>query len=180
MPRTVRPLAALIALASSAMLSAPSAAVTWDWRYSYDGKAEQPDWSGETLFPGKILASGTLTTSDRVDNNGFYKILSISGQRNGVAIAGLMPTGTSPPPYDRENKFPTDSLIRPPLSGEYQLARFGFGYRLQTGEYVTVFFSPWWRPPGVLEFYSNAPVIHEGPVEFKATIRARPPHKPPG
>jgi hypothetical protein len=172
LPKLVRLLAAIAALASPAVPTEPSAALTWDWRYAYDGKAEQPEWSGEPLFPGPILASGTLTTSDEADGDGFYKILTIQGQRNGVAIAGLMPMGTSPPPYDRDNKFPTDNLLRPPASGEAQLARFGFGYRLQTGEYVTVFFAPWWRPPGVLEFYSRLPAIHEGPVEFKATMRA--------
>jgi hypothetical protein len=171
-PKLSRPLAALAAPALPVMLSTSGAALTWDWRYSYDGKAEQRDWSSEPLFPGQILASGTLTTSDQADSNGFYKILAISGQRNGVAIAGLMPTCTSPPPYDRENKYPTDSLIRTTLSGEPQLARFGFGYRLQSGEFVTVFSSNWWRPPGILEFFSNLPVIHEGPVEFRATIRA--------
>jgi hypothetical protein len=112
-----------------------------------------------------------LESSDTADSNGFYKILAISGQRNGVAIVGLMSMGTSPPPYDQNNKFPTDNLLRPPVSGESQLARFGFGYRLQTGEFVTVFFAPWWRPPNVLEFYSKLPTINEGPVEFKATIR---------
>ena len=172
LPKLARPLAALAALVMPAMLSTPGVALTWDWRYAYDGKGQQPDWSAEPIFPGQILASGTLTTSDDPDSNGFYKILAIAGQRNGVAIAGLMPTGTSPPPYDHENKFPNDGLIRPPSSGELQPSRAGFGYRLQTGEFVTVFFSPWWKPPSVLEFYSNVPLIHEGPVEFKATIRA--------
>jgi len=172
MPKRVRRLAALAALAFPALLSANSAALTWDWRYSYDGKAEQPEWSAEPLFPGPILASGTLETTDKADSNGFYTILAIAGQRNGVAIAGLMPTGTSPPPYDRENKFPTDNLLRLPLPGQSQLARNGFGYRLQTGEFATVFFAPWWKPPGALEFYSKLPTIHEGPVEFSARIRA--------
>ena len=81
----------LAALVFPALMSANSAALTWDWRYSYDGKGEQPEWSGEPLFPGQILASGTLETSDKPDSNGFYKILAITGQRNGVAIAGLMP-----------------------------------------------------------------------------------------
>jgi hypothetical protein len=166
-----RPLAALAALTLHAMLSANCAALTWDWRYSYDGKAVQPEFSTEPLYPEQILASGTLETSDRANGDGFYDILSIRGQRNGVAIAGLMPTGTSPPPYERENKFPTDSLIRPPQPGEPQLARFGFGYRLETGEFVTVFIAPWWRPPGAVEFYSQLPVIHEGPVEFTAAMR---------
>ena len=171
-PKLPRPLAALAALALPAFMSAKSAALTWDWRYSYDGKGKQPEWSGEPLFPGAIFASGTLETTDKPDSDGFYKILAITGQRNGVAIAGLMPTATSPPPYDRENKFPTDNLIRPPLQGLSQLARNGFGYRLRTGEFVTVFFSPWWKPPGALEFYSKLPAIHEGPVEFSAKVRA--------
>ncbi len=164
------------------MLSTPGAALTWDWRYSYDGKAEQPSWSSEPLFPGKILASGTLTTSEKADSNGFYKIQSIAGQRNGVAIAGLMPTGASPPPYDRDNKFPTDSLIRPPRSGESQLARFGFGYRLKTGEYVTVFFPPGGGRRACSSFTPTCPRSTKDRWNSRrgfARLAKRPPHPSP-
>lgn len=70
-------------MATALALAAGSvqAALNWNWSYSGAG----------------IMASGTLTTTDTADGSGFYEILSISGNRNGIAITGLYPTGASIP-----------------------------------------------------------------------------------
>jgi hypothetical protein len=53
--------------------SLPAQAKIWDWSYSAPG----------------IAASGTLTTADTADGEGFYVITGITGTRNGETITGL-------------------------------------------------------------------------------------------
>ncbi len=54
-----------------------------EWRWSYEGVG--------------VSASGSFTTKDTPDADGFYEITALAGQANGVAIAGLQPPGTAIP-----------------------------------------------------------------------------------
>jgi hypothetical protein len=67
-------------LGLAAALSA-QAATLWDWSYTAPG----------------IAASGTLTTADTANSQGFYPITSITGTRNGETITGLQRLGTAIP-----------------------------------------------------------------------------------
>jgi len=53
----------------------------WNWSYAGAG----------------IAASGTFTTDDTPDGEGYYTITSITGWRSGVAIISLEPAGATIP-----------------------------------------------------------------------------------
>jgi hypothetical protein len=133
----------VVALCSSAH------AKLWIWSYS-----------GE-----RISASGEFTTTD-TSYGGGYTITGITGQRNGVAITGLQPTGTAIPgnePYAVDNLL---SLSAPQLTGN------GFGFSLADGTYSNPFYADFLSPPVYLEFYSipgNPGASTELPVVFSAT-----------
>jgi hypothetical protein len=80
----------------------------WDWSYSAPG----------------IAASGTLTTSDTANSQGFYLITDISGTRNGETLTGLQRVGTAIP---GNNGYPVDNLIR--ATGP-QMTSHGFGFSI--------------------------------------------------
>lgn len=156
-----RPL--MLALIAGAALCATardaSAALTWNWSYSGAG----------------IAASGSFTTGDTPDAGGFYAITAITGQRNGVAITGLQPTGTAIPGND---PFAVDNLINP--AGP-QLTHNGFGYSLADGSYSNPFFADFLNPATYLEFYSAPPFTQpagaedaELPISFTAAVAAVP------
>ena len=66
------------ALGGGSAATPAEATIIWDWSYTGVG----------------ISAAGTFTTADTPDGSGDYLITAITGQRNGVAITGLTPTGT--------------------------------------------------------------------------------------
>lgn len=121
------------------------------WRWSYTGT--------------DINATGSLVTTDSTDADGFHQILSISGNRNGDAIVGLVPTGTAIPgnePYD------VDNLIR--LSGPGQLSLKGFGYELASGAYANPYYADFLSPPSHAEVFTQGGVlVSELPVVFSAS-----------
>ncbi|MGC2836060.1 MAG: hypothetical protein WA238_18405, partial [Methylocella sp.] len=84
-----------------------------EWRWSYQGEG--------------VTASGTFTTTDRPDADGFYEITAISGEANGVAITGLQPPGTAIPGNDG---YPVDNLVR---TAAPQLSKDGLGYATANG-----------------------------------------------
>jgi hypothetical protein len=79
-----------IILATTLAIAAPASAKVFD--FSYTG-------------PG-IDASGTFTTTDTPDADGFYTITSIDGTRNGIAMT-LLPPGSYPA------DGPNDNLVQP-------------------------------------------------------------------
>jgi hypothetical protein len=157
-----------LALLSIAALTATSASVfgtmqtalalNWNWSYSGSG----------------ITASGTFTTNDTPDDNGFYLITGITGTRNGETITGLQATGTSIPGNE---PFQVDNLIR--LNGS-QLTKDGFGYFTASGNYSNPFFASFLPIPSYLEVFSRPPFVpgavnfgpedSELPISFSATI----------
>ena len=132
-------------------------ALNWNWSYSGTG----------------IDASGTLTTNDIPDSLGFYQITGITGTRNGEAITGLHPTGTSIPGNE---PFEVDNLIS--LNPE-QLTGDGLGFSTSGGNFVNLFFADFLNPPGYFEVFSALPFTpgfenlgpedSELPVTFQAT-----------
>ena len=137
-----------IALSSVGWVAKAAANTVWQWSYSGSG----------------IDASGSLTTSDTHDANGFYQILSIAGNRNGDAITGLYPTGTAIPGNE---PYAIDNLIKIGSSG--QITSEGFGYTLASGAHANPYFADWLLPPAYSEVFTQGTTfISELPVTFSA------------
>src|SRR3984957_3196806 len=93
---------------AAALVALPAEALEWRWSYQGEG----------------VAASGSFTTTDTPNANGFYEIAGIKGEANGVAITGLQRAGTSIPGNDG---YPVDGLVRTETP---QLSLHGFGYAL--------------------------------------------------
>jgi hypothetical protein len=125
-------------------------ATLWNWSYTGDGFA----------------ASGTITTSDTPNADGFFSITGISGSRNGEAIVGLQPNGTAVPGNEG---FPVDNLLKPETP---EITSSGFGYQLADGTFGNVFFADFLSPQTYLEFFSDPALgTHtELPITFSARV----------
>jgi hypothetical protein len=125
-------------------------ATLWDWSYSAPG----------------VAASGTLTTVDTANSQGFYLITRISGTRNGETITGLQSVGTAIPGNEG---YPVDNLIR--ATGPQMTSR-GFGFSTSGGNYANPFYASFLNPPGSTEFFSipSKPAHTELPIAFAASI----------
>jgi hypothetical protein len=149
-PRGIRVKLALWILALAALAALPASALEWRWSYQGEG----------------VTASGSFTTTDAPNADGFYEITAIKGEANGVAITGLQPAGTSIPGNDG---YPIDGLVRvePP-----HLSLHGFGYALADGTYANPFYGDHFVPPGVYAFFSDPAnrKTSEPLVKFTATI----------
>src|SRR3984957_488743 len=141
---------ALSLVSLAALVALPAEALEWRWSYQGDG----------------VTASGTFTTKDAPDADGFYEITGIKGEANGVAITGLQPAGTSIPGNDG---YPVDSLVRTEAP---QLSLHGFGYALADGTYANPFYGARFVPPGVYAFFSDPKnrKTSEPLVKFTAAI----------
>jgi len=129
------------------------------------GRAEALEWRWSYQGAG-VSASGSFTTKDAPDANGFYEITVITGEANGVAITGLQPPGTSIPGNDG---YPVDNLVR---AAAPQLSKDGFGYALASGAYANPFYGAHFVPPGYYAFFSDPAKRkrREPAVVFKAAI----------
>jgi len=123
-----------------------------EWRWSYEGAG--------------VSASGSFTTKDAPDANGFYEITVITGEANGVAITGLQPPGTSIPGNDG---YPVDNLVRTEAP---RLTMHGFGYALSNGTYANPFYGAPFAKPDYYAFVSDPANrrTSEPSVAFTATI----------
>ncbi len=83
--------------------------------------------------PG-IHACGRFTTTMKPDRDGFYRILRITGRRNGVAIRALAKTGR---PIPGNAPYAIDNRVRPAAP---QLTKAGFGFRLADRTWANPFF----------------------------------------
>jgi hypothetical protein len=148
--RGIRLKLALLLVSLAALVALPAEALEWRWSYQGEG----------------VMASGSFTTSDTRNADGFYEIIGIKGEMNGVAITGLQPAGTSIPGNDG---YPVDSLVRTEAP---QLSLHGFGYALADGTYANPFYGDHFVPPGVYAFFSDPKnsKTSEPLVKFTATI----------
>ena len=148
----------------SAIFATPVAAHAsklWNWSYSGTG----------------IDASGTFTTNDTPNAQGFYQITGITGTRNGGAIIELQPTGT---PIPGNEPYAVDNLVS---AGPVQLTAHGFGFSTAAGTYANPFYADFLAPPGYLEFFSAPPFApgkpgpedSELPVTFTASLATETP-----
>jgi hypothetical protein len=135
---------------AAALVPLPADALEWRWSYQGEG----------------VAASGSFTTTDTPNADGFYDITKIKGEANGIAITGLQPAGTSIPGNDG---YPVDGLVR---SEAPQLSLHGFGYALADGTYANPFYGDHFVPPGVYAFFSDPKnsKTSEPLVKFTATI----------
>ena len=126
-----------------------SAEASVQWRWSYQGQG--------------VSASGTFTTRDEPNADGFYEIIGISGDVDGAAIAGLSQAGTAIPGNEG---YPVDNLVRSTLP---QLTPHGFGFGVSNGDYHNPFYSTRYR-----DYVSSPPHIagagKEPTVRFKASL----------
>jgi len=151
MPKTGKLLSLLLVAATSC---APGPI---QWRWSYSGKG--------------ISALGTFTTPPTPDPGGAYRILGITGSRNGESIVRLHPAGFAIPGNE---PYKLDNLIA--NHAGKQLSGNGFGYSTASGSYATAFFH---EKLGYLEVFSAPPLIEgaknlgkedsELPISFVAT-----------
>lgn len=145
---------ATIALAGA--LAAPQAwaDIVWTWRYTGTD----------------IQASGTFTTTDTADADGFHEITAITGTRNGDAITGLYPTGQAIPGNE---PFELDNLIRfGPLD---QITVHGFGFATASGGYSNPFYADFLNPATYMEvFTTSAGGYSEVPIAFTASVVPEP------
>jgi len=155
LPRILR--LSLVAFATTALTTTTAAAsILWQWNYSGSG----------------ITANGTFTTAESPDGSGGYLITDITGTRNGTAITGLQPPGTSIP---GNQPYTVDDLVF--LGPGPQLTSHGFGFSLADGTYANPFYADFLPTPGYLEFFSTPPFTggtpgpgsSELPVQFSAT-----------
>ena len=114
-----------------------------------------------------VNASGTFTTDDTPDAQGFYRIATISGTANGGTITALHPTGTAIP---GNAGYPVDNLVS--MHGA-QLTTHGFGFAVSNGEYHNPF-----RTSGYLDYIST-PAHADGAgkeptIRFTATVAPKP------
>ncbi|MDD2892485.1 MAG: hypothetical protein PHF20_01030 [Halothiobacillaceae bacterium] len=138
MPTRLTPIlrAALTSLALIAANGAFSAELLWAWDFSAKG----------------VNASGTLTTQDSPDKDGYYLITSLSGTRNGDTISALQTTGTAIP---GNAGYPVDNLIR---DAKPHLSVHGLGFATAKGDFSNPFYADFHQPPAYLEFYSIRPL----------------------
>ena len=148
--RGIRLKLALLLVSLAALVARPAEALEWRWSYQGEG----------------VMASGAFTTKDAPNADGFYEIIGIKGEMNGVAITGLQPAGTSIPGNDG---YPVDGLVRTEAP---QLSLHGFGYALANGTYANPFYGDHFVPPGVYAFFSDPKnsKTSEPLVKFTATI----------
>ena len=139
-----------LSLVFAGALAAAPAAQALDWGWSYAAGTD-------------VQASGTFVTADVADAQGWYQITDIAGERNGVAITGLQPTGTWIPGNE---PFAVDNLVR--LDGE-QLTGNGFGFTTADGNASNPFYADW--APGYLEFHTEGP-NGVNPTELGITFSA--------
>jgi hypothetical protein len=135
---------------SVALLASGAQASEWKWSYQGEG----------------VAASGTFTTKDAPNADGFLEITGITGEANGVAIAGLEPPGASIPGNDG---YPVDNLVR---TDAPQLTLHGFGYALANGTYANPFYGAHFAKPDYYAFFSDPANrrTSEPAVAFTATI----------
>ena len=136
---------------AAALVALPAEALEWRWSYQGEG----------------VAASGSFTTTDTPNADGFYEITGIKGEMNGVAITGLQPAGTSIPGNDG---YPVDGLVRTEAP---QLSLHGFAYSLADGTYANPFYGAIISSqPDVYAFFSDPAnrKTSEPAVTFKATI----------
>jgi hypothetical protein len=114
-----------------------------------------------------VNASGTFTTDDRPDAQGFYRITTIAGNANGGTITALQPAGTAIP---GNAGYPVDNLVS--MNGA-QLTTHGFGFAVSNGEYHNPF-----RTSGYLDYISTPPYADgagkEPAIRFTATVAPKP------
>lgn len=128
-----------------------SAARFWHWSYS-----------GEN-----VTASGSFTTDDTADGEGFYRITGITGTANGSEITGLQAAGTAIP---GNAGYAVDNLIR---AAAPQLTSHGFGFAVTNGDHHNPFYLNDYRD------YVSRPPHHDG-AGTEPTVRftAAPATKP--
>lgn len=145
----------LFAAAIAAAQTPAQAALTWSWEYSAPG----------------ISAGGSFTTADVDDGAGYFSIIGISGQRNGIAITGLQAAGTSIPGNE---PFAVDNLVS---EAGLLLTTNGFGFALADGTYANPFHAEFLPSFGYMEFFSAAPfvvgAINAGPEDSEIEISFR-------
>ncbi|WP_294541020.1 hypothetical protein [uncultured Rhodoblastus sp.] len=137
-------------LCLGAAMAAGDAEAAMQWRWKCAG----PEFE----------ATGEFTTEDSPGKDGFYSITGVTGQANGVAIAGLQPAKTAIPGNEG---WPVDNLIR---AEKPQLSPGGFGFALADGSFANPFFGEHFDPPGFFAVVANPArnIWREPRVDFEA------------
>lgn len=144
------------AILAFGILSVHTACADMTWKWHYEGKG--------------IDASGSFTTSDTPDPSGFYRIIGITGKRNGEAIASLHQADKAIPGNE---PYALDNLVR--IGEHAQITIHGFGFSTTSGRYANPFFDETRPTPGYMEVLTNPPPsFSEAPITFSATPMPKP------
>jgi hypothetical protein len=132
------------------LVALPAEALEWRWSYQGEG----------------LSASGSFTTVDAPNADGFYEITGIKGEMNGVSITGLQKPATSIPANDG---YPVDNLVR---SEKPQLSENGFGFAFGSGAYANPFYGAHFAPPGFIVVLPDPRTgkLNEPRITFSAEI----------
>jgi hypothetical protein len=143
-----------------------------------DPVAMERGWRWRYAAPG-IDAQGVFVTTDTVDVDGYYRIKRITGERNGVVIVGMHPTGSAIPgnePYLLENRIADTGAL---------ITKAGFGFALADGRYASAYYADFLSPRVHVEVFSTPPFApgavnfgpedSELPIDFSAFITERRP-----
>jgi PEP-CTERM motif len=123
--------ALILAFAAAAAASLPAMASEMSYQLDYSGSG--------------INADLIVTTSDVLNSDGSYTIDALSGERNGMAVTGLLPAGDNPPTCSpgpcwflvSDNEFfPTAPFLD---SGGFSYT-LGGGYGVPGGDDVNLYF----------------------------------------
>ena len=123
-----------------------------------------------------FAARGTLVTEEMADDEGFYNITSITGERNGIKIVELTEVGV---PIPGNEPFVVDNAIRAANdAAPGQLTSDGIGILLEDGVFLNPYYASWLDPPAYFEIYSaepfddgiSGPEDHELLINFTAAI----------
>jgi hypothetical protein len=112
-----------------------------------------------------VSATGTFTTGDTPDAQGFYLINGIAGTANGATITGLQPAGTAIP---GNAGYPVDNLVK---AAGVQLTGHGFGFSVAGGEFHNPFYMNDYR-----DYVSRPPYQDGGGEEPAVRFTATPEH----
>ena len=124
-----------LSFAIAAAVVSGSAHASLLWRWSCQGHG--------------FHASGTFTTEDKPNADGFYEIAAVAGEADGFAIVALEKVGTSIP---GNPGYPVDNLVR---AKRPHLTKNGFGFALANKTYANPFYGAHFAKPDYYSFISD-------------------------
>jgi hypothetical protein len=119
-------------------------------------------WQYHSVDSDNPVAKGRLWTNAKPTDDGYYRVKTIKGHRDGAQIDSLLPAGTSIPgnidtitgqPYLGDNRIKPED----PNSDRPQLTSGGIIFSLKDGSFSNLFYGNYPPTPSYYDFHSVAP-----------------------